>query len=145
MLLAIIFGGIGIYNYANNKVKLEWETGSEIGTAGFNIYRSVAAGSEQIKVNNEIIQPSDDPWTGGRYIYVDNGVKSGTTYYYYLEDIDTSGNVTRHGPIEVTASKGGAIELLFMVTLCGFALIGYYASRSGCVSQKSELGEANHG
>lgn len=144
ILLAVIFAGLGIYNYSNAKVKVEWETGSEISTAGFNIYRSKAVGSEQNKVNNEVIQPSDDAWTGGKYIYIDEGVKPGITYYYYLEDIDTSGNVTRHGPIEVKTQKVGVIEFFFTMTLIGLALIGYFASRPGCVLHKNEYGKVNH-
>jgi hypothetical protein len=60
------------------------------------------------------------------YSFTDSEVIVGITYYYILEDIDTGGNVNRHGPIEITAERGGKSEISIsaLFLLCTILLLG---------------------
>ena len=84
-------------------VIVEWTTGSEVDTAGFNLYRSESAEGPYVKINRELIPPSSDPILGGQYVYTDTNVVPGRVYYYQLEDVELDGASTRHGPVEVVA------------------------------------------
>lgn len=81
------------------QVQLKWVTGTEIDNAGFNIYRVELARSQQVKVNSELIAPHGSEVAGASYSFTDRPGPG--TFYYVLEDVDTSGVRTQHGPIEV--------------------------------------------
>jgi hypothetical protein len=85
------------------RIVVQWETASEINTAGFNLYRSERAEGPYTKVNVQIIPASTDPVLGGKYVYEDTNVVPGRTYYYQLEDVEFSGTTARHGPLTITA------------------------------------------
>ncbi|GAB4567566.1 MAG: hypothetical protein Kow0047_19810 [Anaerolineae bacterium] len=92
-------------------VVVEWTTETEVDTAGFNLYRSESPDGPYVKVNDTLIPASPDPLTGGHYVYTDTQVIAGRTYYYQLEDVEISGQATRHGPIVVRAAGGWATWL----------------------------------
>jgi hypothetical protein len=83
-------------------IHVEWETVSEAGSAGFNLYRASAPDGPYTKVNAELI-PSQAPGQAGGAVYVwtDDDVRPARTYYYRLEDVDIYGCATLHGPIDV--------------------------------------------
>ncbi|MBN1593996.1 MAG: hypothetical protein JW941_12205 [Candidatus Coatesbacteria bacterium] len=85
----------------SDKAVISWETGTEIDNAGFLVYRcdSEASGCSKI---SDFISASASVASGAAYSFTDTNVKPGATYYYYLVDIDTSGNWTAHGPVETT-------------------------------------------
>jgi len=78
---------------------LQWVTAVEIDNKGFNIYRSNSLTGEYEKVNNDIILGAGDTVTGGSYTFEDT--PGFGTYFYVLEDVEYSGNVTRHAPVQV--------------------------------------------
>ena len=43
-----------------------------------------------------------------------------------LEDVESTGTTTRHGPIEVTAQQGGLGELAAAVVLSGIGMAGLF-------------------
>jgi hypothetical protein len=49
---------------------------------------------------------------------------AGRTYYYQLEDVETGGTMTRHGPIAVKAEGRGRTGMLLAVALMAGALLG---------------------
>ena len=87
---------------SDGTVDIIWKTESEIDTAGFNIYRSAAGLDEMEKINDAIIPANGSATSGAEYIFTDSGVRNGVTYTYILEDVDTSGAATRHGPVKAT-------------------------------------------
>lgn len=109
--------------YAPPQVIVTWETESELDTAGFYLYRSESEGGPYERITDQLIPASPDPNTGGSYSFTDNDVVAGRTYYYELEDIETSGTATRHGPIVVEARGGwnpygiATLVLLLLVAL----------------------------
>lgn len=85
------------------RVIIEWTTASEVNTAGFNLSRADKPDGDYKRVNAEMIPSSTDPMLGGQYVYTDEGVISGRTYYYQLEDVEYTGAVVHHGPLEAQA------------------------------------------
>ncbi|MCD6290655.1 MAG: hypothetical protein J7M34_09155 [Anaerolineae bacterium] len=84
-------------------IVIEWSTETEVNTVGFNLYRAESPDGPFERINKELIPASPDPLAGGHYVYTDTQVIAGRTYYYELEDVESDGNTTRHGPIVVRA------------------------------------------
>lgn len=84
----------------DGSVILKWETASEIDNAGFNVYRSKRKGGRYRKINRELIPAQGSGSFGASYSYEDTLQKKGN-FYYKLEDVDTFGESTMHGPVKV--------------------------------------------
>ncbi len=94
-------------------ILVNWETVSEIGNLGFNLWRGVSPTAPDLLLNSALI-PSAAPGSsqGFSYEWLDsNDLVGGTTYYYWLEDVDSSGAVTRHGPVSAAFSAPTAVRL----------------------------------
>ena len=93
-------------------VQLSWETISELNNLGFNLYRSESAAGPETRLNAELI-PSQAPGsnTGYSYQWQDFSVVEGRSYWYWLEDVSTSGATTRHGPVSATVQTPTAVAL----------------------------------
>ena len=91
------------------QVQLAWETAAELDTAGFNLYRAASANGPYTQVNALLIAAQGPQ--GGQYTAQDN--PGAGTWYYRLEDVDTHGAGTFHGPVAVTvgSSTAAAIRL----------------------------------
>jgi len=87
-------------------VLLEWETLSEVDTVGFNLYRADSANGPFVRINDSLI-PSRTPGNpvGGAYTYRDANFIFDKTHYYKLEDVDTHGTRTFHGPVAATPAR----------------------------------------
>lgn len=89
---------------ANGSVLLYWETGSEIGTAGFHLYRSeVPEFSSFERITSKVIAPRGTPHSGAEYAILDKSVTAGTLYYYFLVEIDVNGKMSTFGPVQAWA------------------------------------------
>lgn len=127
--LALILAGL-VFAYrayatpTEATVLVEWSTASELDTAGFNVYRSDTPDGPFRRVNEQLIPAAPDPLIGGSYVYTDTNVIAGQTYYYELEDVETGGTTTRHGPITVKAEADTKPGLLMGAGLIAIALIG---------------------
>lgn len=74
-----------------DSVTLVWATATEIDTAGFNILRSESQDGTFEKINDVLIPGEGGPTQGAQYSYVDDGLQSGVTYWYQLQDVDVTG------------------------------------------------------
>jgi hypothetical protein len=110
-LAALWLGVIGYRASREARVLVEWSTASELDTVGFNIYRSEDPQATGQRINLELVPASEDSQAGGDYTYIDKNVSSGHTYYYFLEDVNSGGIASRHGPVVVKAQAGGMVEL----------------------------------
>ncbi len=89
-------------------VTIAWETGTEIDNAGFNLYRATAEAGPYTKINDLLIPAKGDPVSGASYVYLDSSATDpNQTYYFKLEDIDTGGTSTFHGPINTASGVSG--------------------------------------
>jgi predicted extracellular nuclease len=115
-------------------VRLEWETSAEIDTTGFNVYRSSSDSfdlANAVQVNSALIPAQGSLGQGASYWMTDSNVTPGV-WYYFLEDIDTSGVTTQHGPAMVDTSSptsvalsdfGGGAEIMLSVGLLLLSII----------------------
>ena len=89
-----------------NGIEVTWESASELDTLGYNLYRDTSAAGPGIKLNSSLI-PSQGPGSpiGFSYSYTDSAnLEPGTTYYYWLEDVNQGAVATRHEPVSVTCN-----------------------------------------
>lgn len=86
------------YQLANPTVEVNWETATEMQTAGFNLYRSSTPVGDFMLLNQEagLIPSQGEGLTGASYTYIDDSVDVGNTYYYLLEEVEFNQNVNRY-------------------------------------------------
>ncbi len=138
MIAAAILFSSGWRSFNSPEIVIEWSTGSELSTVGFNLLRSESPDGPWSKVNPSLIPPASDPLIGGDYSYVDQDIRPDVIYYYYLEDIDENGTTTRNGPIEITAQRGGVIEMIAAVLLLVMGIISLVRMRSNRLQTLSD-------
>ncbi|MGH9390557.1 MAG: C25 family peptidase propeptide domain-containing protein, partial [Vicinamibacteria bacterium] len=83
----------------NEGVELRWETASELQNLGFHLYRSRSETGPYERITLSPIPGLGSSPQGASYRYVDSSLVTGVTYFYELEDIDTTGKTKRHGPV----------------------------------------------
>jgi hypothetical protein len=87
-------------------VRLRWKTTSELDNVGFRILRGPGGIAKSEVVDLQLITPHLIPaqgtsLMGAQYEHFDALVPKAGVAQYYLEDIDTEGRTTRHGPVIV--------------------------------------------
>jgi hypothetical protein len=82
-------------------VILRWETASEIDNLGFNVFRGTSEKGPWTQLNKQMIPSLVPPGSpkGATYEWNDLDAKEGGSFFYLLEDVDTSGVKTQHGPV----------------------------------------------
>jgi hypothetical protein len=83
-------------------VMVRWETAAEIDNLGFNVYRGFSVEGPWTKLNGELIPSKVPPGSpvGATYEWPDSKVQPGENVFYLLEDVDTYGIITQHGPVK---------------------------------------------
>ena len=131
-LCAIVLGAVFLVkewrSASITSVVVEWETASELNTVGFNLHRSQSSDGQYDHINDSLIPASPDPLTGGEYSYIDEGVEAGLMYYYKLEEVDSKGNSTYFGPIEIQARDQNWQILLLSGLVIVLGIIGLFYS-----------------
>ncbi|MCE7937994.1 hypothetical protein DCC79_01940 [bacterium] len=90
-------------------VKLEWRTAVELKHAGFRVLRGDATGRETV-LTPRLIAPRGGELGGADYTFVDWAAPLGALSYW-LEDVDTLGHASRHGPVALPAARPRTIQL----------------------------------
>jgi hypothetical protein len=80
-----------------SSILLSWETGAEIDNAGFVVYRT--AGDGRFSDVSGMVPAEGSVSSGASYSFSDRDVRRGVQYFYFLVDIDISGEWTAHGPV----------------------------------------------
>ena len=94
-------------------VLVTWETASELDNRGFNLYRGTSPDGWDRQLNSTLI-PSQSQGNPNGFVYTwldDVDLVPGTSYYYWLQDLDTSGALTMHGPVSVDYTGPTAVTL----------------------------------
>jgi len=101
-------------------VHVVWETGSEINTFGFGLYRSTDGTRESaVRITPEWI-PSKSVNNGGAgYSFDDATAVFGPTYTYWLQELETTGTLNEYGPVNTDGKQMGPYntQRLFMPVL----------------------------
>jgi len=96
------FKATPFFMLTGGQVIVTWSTLSEKKTAGFNLWRSDEEKGEYTRINSCIIEAKGGATLGAHYSYTDDTAsytRTGVTWHYKLEDIDTQGKSTFHGPV----------------------------------------------
>jgi hypothetical protein len=86
----------------DSEILLAWETGSEVDNLGFHLYRALSSGGPYERITSTVIPGLGSSPEGQQYSYTDTGLTNGVTYYYKLEDVETTGKTEEHGPVWAT-------------------------------------------
>jgi Peptidase family C25 len=92
----------------DGEVLLRWETGSELNNLGFHLYRSASEAGPWQRITSSLIPGLGSSPDGAQYACRDTGLANGSTWYYLLEDVETTGKTKRHGPVSATPQAGVA-------------------------------------
>jgi hypothetical protein len=90
----------------DSAVEIGWETASELNNLGFHLHRALAPGGPYERITSSVIPGLGSSPMGRRYSYRDVGTVNGVTYFYKLEDIETTGRTELHGPVSATPQAG---------------------------------------
>jgi len=80
-------------------IALEWSTAVEIDNFGFNLYRATEPDFTRASLLAFVPSKCRGNLCGADYSYADETVAFDTTYWYWLADVDMTGEETRHGPV----------------------------------------------
>ena len=96
-LWLVLAAGLLLYQFFRPvTVQIEWETATELNTAGFLLYRGQSLDGEFPLLTEELIPSQGSTVSGAKYTFEDNQVKSGETYYYILEEVEYNGSINRY-------------------------------------------------
>ena len=85
------------YQYSHPPpIEIEWETATEVATAGFNLYRSQSEDGNYVQINEQMIPSRGTAVSGATYTYEDQNVEAGETYYYLLEEIELDASTQQY-------------------------------------------------
>ena len=93
---AVTLVGMTATAQTDGTILVEWETATELQTSSFRLYRGLAASgpwTEDKIVDEQAAQ--GDGTTGATYVFSDDDVEAGKTYYYLLEEIENNGTSTK--------------------------------------------------
>jgi hypothetical protein len=91
-LIFVLCAGGGILLFGDiPPVVLSWETASEVGAAGFNVYRASVAEDDFVCVNSALIPAQGDEVVGATYRFADDAVVVGRRYVYRIEEVEWDG------------------------------------------------------
>jgi hypothetical protein len=87
-------------------IRLAWVMASETDNDHFEILRSTSEAGEFAQI--AVLPSQGNTATGHSYEYLDRNVTAGQTYWYYLADVDLSGNRTEHRDMMRSATALGS-------------------------------------
>ncbi len=93
---------------ANGKVVVEWITDSEIGVAGYHLYRKDGTTGRFFQINDSMLPAvMSSPQGGGIYRFGDDSAEPGKDYMYKLIEVRVDGVEKPHGPFTVFVKPDG--------------------------------------
>ncbi len=135
VLIGILWIALGAFTLwqlpSASNVIVEWTTETETDNAGFNLYRGSTTGEgeaacasipadDYIQVNNELIPAQGGAVSGASYAFPDNSAAPDRNYCYVLEDVELTGQTSRHDPFP---SSPRQIDRILYIILAPASLI----------------------
>jgi hypothetical protein len=93
-----------------DRVAVEWETTSEIGTAGFHLYRRSAMTGAYERVNKRLLPSLPGSLQGGKYRFIDKNASADESFSYRLVEVEARGRERSFGPYAV--DRDGNVSIL---------------------------------
>jgi hypothetical protein len=128
ILWLLLAAALLIYQFSiPASIEVEWETATELDTAGFHLYRGTSPDGEFTLVNQELIPSQGNAVSGATYAYTDHNVVPGQTYYYILEEVEADLSTNRYDnemfSWKVPRVAQWAVLLTAVTVLAGLALL----------------------
>jgi hypothetical protein len=98
------------YEVVDNGLLIRWETQSETENFGFRLLRSTQLVGPYAPIS-DMIPGAGTSTVPQNYEFLDTEVEVGTSYYYFLEDIDLLGESHRTGPMAATFGTPSAVPV----------------------------------
>ncbi|HEY1012098.1 MAG TPA: SdrD B-like domain-containing protein, partial [Herpetosiphonaceae bacterium] len=86
---------------SDGTVLVVWETAVEFNTTGFHILRATAGTRDQAAQQNAALIPAQGDVSGFRYQWVDTNAPDTAAYSYWLQEVETDGDLAEYGPANV--------------------------------------------
>jgi hypothetical protein len=109
-LTPAVVTGLTASRGARGSLVVEWETASEVGTAGFDLYRWNPERQEYEKASRELLPALPGAHQGSRYRFVDGGADPAAPQRYLLVEVAAGGETRPHGPFQVIVEREAAEE-----------------------------------
>ena len=101
----VVLSGFRAYESKGSMV-VEWTTSSEVGTAGFYLFRKDASTGGYQRINRRLLPALLTSPQGGTYSLIDRGATPGQSYTtYILMEVEAGGAKNIHGPFIVGAGN----------------------------------------
>lgn len=84
---------------SSSSATLKWHTETEVGNVGFTVYRSSIIDGNYTEIG--FVNGAGNSGMPRNYQFTDKDVEQGQTYFYYLEDIDITGERSKSDIIKV--------------------------------------------
>jgi autotransporter-associated beta strand protein len=104
---------------SGGQVVLDWETASEIDTAGFYVYRKAEGGDGFMQINKDLLPAVVGSPQGGIYRFTDTTYAPGKTCTYRLVEVETSGKRNICGDCALSTEKTGLSKNLVSLKSAG--------------------------
>ena len=95
-------------------IRVAWTTTVELDNFGFRLLRATEPDVTRAGEIAFIASACRGNLCGATYDYLDTTVQPEFTYWYWLEDVDTSGVTTLHGPVSSRVSGAALTHRLFL-------------------------------
>ncbi|NJP06540.1 MAG: DUF11 domain-containing protein [Chloroflexaceae bacterium] len=96
-------------------VAIRWATGAEINTWGFHLLRSNdGSRASAVHVTSELIRSEGQRNSGAQYSWFDSTAVPGTTYTYWLQEVELDGSLIEYGPISTTQGSTSQQHSFFL-------------------------------
>jgi len=86
-------------------VLVQWQTASEMNTAGFYVQKSSWEGGDFQRINSGMISSKGTPSTGAAYSFEDADVSGFGQFYYRLEEITLDGESDVMPPVRISVTS----------------------------------------
>jgi hypothetical protein len=98
--IAVKLTSFQAFPVSENKVKIMWETASEMNTAGFYVQRKLNMHSSYERIHSTMISATGSASTGAMYGFIDD-VKVSGSLSYRLEEVSLNGQSTLFDPVYI--------------------------------------------
>lgn len=109
---------IALLNFAATQtsqgVTLSWQTGAELNTWGFQLYRATGSADAPAELVTPQIIVGRGRDHGAVYEWADTSAQAGVAYWYWLREIELNGTTSQYGPVRISPELAATPHHVFI-------------------------------